>query len=110
KPATMSLNIVGEKFRNRGLGFHKLTAQQIEHDYRKKNIEEREYEEGNRDLVHGSDGFFRSHHAVNDPGLTAKLGHDPARLDRKESERPRCDQRAKKPFTVRNAALFPGEP
>ena len=106
----MSSNIIGEKFRNRRLSFHKLTAQQVEHDYRKKNIKEREYQEGNRYLVHGSDGFFRSHHAVNDPGLTAKFGHEPACFDREKSERSRCDQRAKEPFAVRNAALFPGEP
>jgi hypothetical protein len=38
----MSSNIIREKFRNGRLGFHKLAAQQVEHDYRKKNIEERE--------------------------------------------------------------------
>src|SRR5260370_22396097 len=110
KPATMSSSIGLKEFRDWFFALHKLTAQQVDHNHREKQIEDRENHEGNSNLAHRRDRFLRPHHAVNDPGLTAKLGHDPTRLDRKESERSRCDQRVKKPFAVRNSALFPGKP
>src|SRR6266498_5570896 len=109
KPATMSSSIGGNEFRDRLFAFHKLTAQQVEHDRGNKHVEDREYHEGNGNLTHGRDSFLRPHHAVNDPGLTANFGHDPARFDREEPKRAGRDQRAKEPFAVWKAPMFPRE-
>src|SRR6266849_10842352 len=110
KPATMSSSIGLKEFRDWFFALHKLTAQQVDHNHREKQIEDRENHEGNSNLAHRRDRFLRPHHAVNDPGLTAKLGHDPACFDCEKSEWSRRDQRAKEPFAVGNAALFPGKP
>src|SRR6266513_934827 len=110
KPATISSNIFRDDFRKRGLGFNKLTAQQKNQRHRKEEIDEREYHKRNRNLLHRSDGFLCSHHAVNDPGLAPKFGHYQSRFDCNETYRPGGHDRAQDPLAVRNSPIFPSEP
>ena len=57
---------------------------------------ERDVNRCQRRVAHGDasrvrDGFARSHHAVDDPRLTAELRRHPPRDQRDERERPRRD-------------------
>src|SRR5438128_45478 len=64
-----------------------LPAQKMDDNHCKETVEQRERQERNDELGHGSHRILRAHHPMDDPGLPAHLRDGPARLDGNDSER-----------------------
>src|SRR3990172_7202830 len=76
---------------------------------RQGNVDEQEQQEDVEDAVPRCGRVRRSHQMVDDPGLTSKLGDEPARLQGHESERSRRNDRQQQQPARINAPLPQGQ-
>ena len=60
--------------------------------------------ERDRDAAGARDRVLGAHHVVDDPGLAADLGHDPATLERHDRRHARHRDRAQEPARLRKVA------
>jgi hypothetical protein len=90
---------------------HRTT--QYHNDYpRQQQVHRREQRKWKDKTRHRCDRIRRPHHAMDDPGLPAKLGHHPSGLEGDESQRHRIEHRAQKPARLEDPAppRQPGRP
>src|SRR3712207_393658 len=71
--------------RSRGSTRCKVSKQDHQYDT-EREVQRREDEERSLDVRGGRYGIARAHHAVDNPGLAADLGHDPPGLEREEAK------------------------
>src|SRR5678815_4587570 len=92
-----------------GGGRAELAIEEVDDGYAKEDIDEREHPEGRFEVRERRHRVPGAHGAVDDEGLPAELGDEPACLERDEAERARQHHRPEEAAAVREAPLAPRE-